>query len=77
MPYERLRIAYMSKLDFSIVRTVHGHTQSLTLLLYVRYKYSILSLTHVTIIMYRYDDSRFKDMLQLQVVLPVNDSMKW
>ena len=45
----------MSKLDFSIVRTVHGHTQSLTLLLYVRYKYSTLSLTHVTI-MYRYDD---------------------
>ena len=48
MPYERLRIAYMSKLDFSIVRTVHGHTASLTLLLYVRYKYSTLSLTHVT-----------------------------
>ena len=76
MPYERLRIAYMSKLDFSIVRTVHGHTQSLTLLLYVRYKYSTFSLTHVTI-MYRYDDSRFKDILQLQLVLPVNDSMKW
>ena len=50
MPYERLRIAYMSKLDFSIVRTVHWHTQCLTLLLYVRYKYSILSLTHVTIL---------------------------
>ena len=73
MPYERLRIAYMSKLDFSIVRTVHGHTLDFIIVRTVKIQYS---LTHVTI-MYRYDDSRFKDILQLQLVLPVNDSMKW